>query len=79
MKQLNKILFFGALSDLVTGENLKDRTFTDTDSLDEYIRSNFPKIKDHTYRIAVNLELIGKNTILKDGDEIAFLPPFAGG
>jgi molybdopterin converting factor small subunit len=33
----------------------------------------------YTYRISVNNELTNEDRTLSDGDEIALLPPFAGG
>lgn len=30
-------------------------------------------------RVAVNQEYVSHNTIVKDGDEIAFIPPVSGG
>lgn len=29
--------------------------------------------------VAVNHEMAGMQTLLKDGDEVAFIPPFSGG
>lgn len=51
----------------------------DTDMLELDLKNKFPQLKNFTYRIAVNKEIINKNTKLNDGDEIAFLPPFSGG
>lgn len=74
-----KLLFFGNISDITgTGEmNYSDAA--DTDMLELDLINKFPQLKNFTYRIAVNKEIISKNTILNDSDEIAFLPPFSGG
>ena len=38
-----------------------------------------PGLKDSNYAIAVNQKMNTGNIDLKEGDEIAFFPPFAGG
>ena len=43
------------------------------------ILSKYPNLKNTTYNIAVNQQIATKNQPVKNGDELAFLPPFAGG
>ena len=43
------------------------------------IRMEYPFLKNMNYLIAVNQEVIKDNIALRDGDEIALMPPFAGG
>ena len=43
------------------------------------IIDDFPEIVHYNYRIALNNEIIDGDPSLKSGDEVAFLPPFAGG
>lgn len=40
-----------------------------------------PRIKPHaaSLRVAVNHEYAEPGALVKDGDEVAFLPPFSGG
>jgi len=73
------VLFFGVLSE-VTGTGL--RVYEDVKSVDFLkimISDDYPEIVHYSYRISLNNELIDGDSELKDGDEIAFLPPFAGG
>ena len=74
-----KLLFFGNISEITgTGEmNYSDAA--DTDMLELDLKNKFPLLKNFNYRIAVNMKIINEITKLKDGDEIAFLPPFSGG
>lgn len=74
--------------------NLKDLAGTDSmtidcdngisiDKLTPLIVEKLPGLKDilETRRvfISVNQEMAQKNDIVKDGDEVALLPPFSGG
>jgi len=73
------VLFFGVLTDVAgTGT----RFYSDVSSLDELkirISDDYPEIIHYTFRISLNNEITSENAILKDGDEVALLPPFAGG
>jgi molybdopterin synthase sulfur carrier subunit len=73
------VLFFGVLAE-VTGTGSKYylgvRSFSD---LRLRIEDDFPDIVHYNYRIAVNSEIIVAEPVLKDGDEVALMPPFAGG
>ncbi len=47
------------------------------------LRSQFPQVVDMIDKkrvlVSVNQDLADENTIIKDGDEIAIMPPFSGG
>jgi molybdopterin converting factor small subunit len=76
-----KLLFFGALTDVIgaqeeiveVNDNL-DITYLNLDLL-----SRYPTLSNFKYKIALNKIVVDKDQKLKDGDEVAFLPPFAGG
>ncbi len=73
------VLFFGVLAD-VAGTTLKHygdvQSFND---LKHRIGDDFPELFHYNFRIAVNNEIIDNDPVLAQGDEVAFLPPFAGG
>ena len=74
-----KVLFFGVLSD-VTGTDC--RHYSDIKSIEDLklrIQDEFPEIEHYNYRISINNEIISGDRILTDKDEVAYLPPFAGG
>lgn len=74
-----KVLFFGSLED-VTG--VKEKDFSDiktSNSLFDILKISYPELNSKTYQVAVNQQIINKNTTLSNGDIIALLPPFAGG
>lgn len=52
---------------------------TDVGLLNSFLTSNYPILEKNQYKIAVNQEIVGNEHVLRDGDEVAFLPPFAGG
>jgi molybdopterin converting factor small subunit len=49
------------------------------DRLDQKIPSFRTTLREGRTLIAVNQETAQEDTLVSDGDEIAFLPPFAGG
>lgn len=74
-----KVLFFGVLAE-VSGTSIKHynnvRSLTD---LKLRIEDDFPEIVHYSFRFSVNNTITDAEPILKSGDEIALLPPFAGG
>ena len=73
-----RVLLFGPVADLLGKAEEIFENQTDLSSLKETVFKKFPQLKNLTFRIAVNQEL-KENAALKDGDEIALLPPFSGG
>ena len=53
------------------------------DQLSDIISKTAPKmgaiIREKKVMISVNQEMASADTIIHDGDEVAFLPPFSGG
>jgi len=53
------------------------------DQLSDIISKTAPKmgavIREKKVMISVNREMASADTIIRDGDEVAFLPPFSGG
>jgi molybdopterin converting factor small subunit len=74
-----KVLFFGVLTE-VTGTAVKH--YRDVRSVGELkirIQDDFPEIFHYNFRVAVNGEITDNDLLLKAVDEVALLPPFAGG
>lgn len=74
-----RVLFFGVLTDVTGCPHLELENFGDSTALDEHLRKRFPALQEKTYRLAVNRQLAEGPVPLKAGDEVALLPPFAGG
>jgi molybdopterin synthase sulfur carrier subunit len=74
-----KVLFFGVLAE-VTKINCKHysgiKSFND---LKGRIEDEFPEIVHYSFRFSVNSVMIDTESDLNNGDEVALMPPFAGG
>lgn len=74
-----KVLFFGVLAE-VTGTNCKHYSdVKSTGDLKLRIQDEFPEVVHYNFRISLNNVLIDNDLLLNDGDEVALMPPFAGG
>ena len=74
-----KVLFFGVLAE-VSGTSIKH--YNDVKTINDLklkIQDDFPEIVHYNFRIALNSTIIDKEVDLKSGDEVALMPPFAGG
>jgi len=73
------VLFFGILADISNREKLEVKNVTDSGILIAMLNKKFPGIGKTGYIVARNQKVIKDNVELNDGDEVALLPPFAGG
>lgn len=73
------VLFFGILSEITKKQNLELADIVNLRALQSYLWKTYPEIKDMDYRFAINKEIVDGKVEFKDGDEVALLPPFAGG
>jgi sulfur-carrier protein len=74
-----KVLFFGVLAE-VSGTAVKH--YQDVRSMSDLkirIQDDFPEIAHYNFRMSLNSTITDDNTALQPGDEIALMPPFAGG
>ncbi len=76
-----ELKFFGMLAE-VTGkteleiQNFEGKTVADVKA---FVETEFRQLKKMTYKIAVNKRIVSETEVLNPTDEVAFLPPFAGG
>ena len=74
-----KIRYFGQLTEIVgkNEENLStdSKTFAD---LKEYLIKIYTDLKNYTFQIAQNNEIIGEKEIINNS-QIDIFPPFSGG
>ena len=64
-------------------EQIEVQSSISMDQLSDIISKTSPKmgdiIRNNKIMISVNQEMADANTVIHDGDEVAFLPPFSGG
>ena len=79
------IKYFASLRDIAEKEedSLDIENPIPIDQLSDIISKTTPKmgaiIREKKVMISVNEEMASADTIIHDGDEVAFLPPFSGG
>jgi len=77
------ILYFAMVKDLVglDKEIVTISNETTVENLLTNMSNIHPKIKDNLniIQVAVNYKIANKNTTLRNGDEVAILPPVSGG
>jgi molybdopterin synthase sulfur carrier subunit len=76
-----RILFFGMIAEALETnvysiENYHGQTIAD---LETHLKERYPRLNDFTYQIALNQVAVNHNAGLQAVNEVAILPPFAGG
>ena len=77
-----KILLFGPLRSTL-GKNTIMLVLSgkkhNVQEIKKLVLRDFPELKKEIFRVVVNQEICDDSYIIKEGDEIAFLPPISGG
>ncbi len=73
------LLFFGSLSDILENQDFELEENSTLATLIDKLSINQPLLNGYKYKVAINQKMIEDEVELREGDEIAFLPPFAGG
>lgn len=74
-----KVILFGSLADLAGKSELWFSNCPDTQSVKDKFLEEFPELKNSKFLISVDRKVVKDNLLLQPGNEVAFLPPFAGG
>ena len=74
-----RVLFFGRLKDITGKDSIMFDKIEDVDSMRKNLFDSFPDMSNEIFAIALNQEIVNGNRKISDGDEIALLPPIAGG
>ena len=79
------VKFFASLKAIAEKEEeqIEVQSSISMDQLSDIISKTSPKmgaiIRDNKIMISDNQEMADADTVIHDGDEVAFLPPFSGG
>ena len=79
------VKFFASLKAIAEKEEekIEVQSSISMDQLSDIISKTYPRIgdiiRDNKIMISVNQEMADADTVIHDGDEVAFLPPFSGG
>ncbi len=75
-----KLKYFGMIAEAIgkaeEAINFSENTIGE---LDGFLKTKYVKLSALNYQFAVNQTMVEQNEKLNDNDEIALLPPFAGG
>jgi len=74
-----QVKLFGTLADVVGKNEMQVQNVNDTDSLKEKLFFDFPDLKNKSFVVSVRKQISNGNQKIGIGDEVALLPPFAGG
>ncbi|HVE61031.1 MAG TPA: MoaD/ThiS family protein [Chitinophagaceae bacterium] len=74
-----QIILFGQLQDITGSHKMQLYGINNTDELTMELNKGYPLLANAKYLIAVEKEVVLKNTMLSDSSTVALLPPFAGG
>lgn len=74
-----RVLFFGELKDVTECEVWIPEMTENTEFLVDFACNRWPGLKNKTFVLAVNKQVVHNKSALQEGDEVAFLPPFSGG
>ena len=72
------LLFFGRLQD-ITGETRLSWQATSLTQLRQELEARWPAMAQQQVLWSLNQQVVKGDAELKEGDEIALMPPFAGG
>jgi molybdopterin converting factor small subunit len=76
-----RVLFFGMIAEAVKSSHyiITDYNGKTIGELEDELRKKFPQLADFTYQIALNQSTVDRSATLTRENEVAILPPFAGG
>ncbi len=74
-----KVLLFGAIKDHIGSSELELNDMESTERVRQHLEGEYPFISSTRYILALNQVRVEDDQPINDGDEIALMPPFAGG
>ena len=75
------VLYFGMIAEATQKDN-EELTFENEVSivqLKDLLKEKYNSLQKMSFQIALNQKIVSEKTIIENNNEIAILPPFAGG
>ena len=75
------LIYFGLIAEITESESEViqfDQSTISVSDMQHYLIQKYPSLQQQSFQIAVNKQL-NPSTHIQEGDEVACLPPFAGG
>ncbi len=73
------VLFFGALVDVTKASSMQINDIANSEEIIEMLHKKFPLLCHYKFSVALNQNFLTDAAPLNNGDELALMPPFAGG
>ena len=74
-----EILLFGVLAEKAGESVIVVEDISSVDELIIKVSKRYPSFAKYNFKVSINRKLVHENVEIKSNDEIALLPPFAGG
>ena len=74
-----QLISFGKIAEFLANQQLDIEEINNTNELQLHLEKKFPPLSKLKYKLAINKVVIQQNTIVKNGDQVAIMPPFSGG
>ena len=74
-----KILAFGIISEVIGVDEIILENLIDSEALKTHLLKTYPQLRNYTFQIAINQNILDGKQKLHENDTVALMPPFAGG
>lgn len=74
-----KVIVYGILAEIIGENEIILKSVKDISDLKNKIINKYPRIQRYKYIVSVNKSITDLNHNLNNNDEVALIPPFAGG
>ena len=74
------ILYFGVIAEITEKkQEVFEHQFSDVQEMVLILKNKYKRLENVLFNVAINQRIVDLSTLVNLNDEIAILPPFAGG
>ncbi len=74
------ILYFGVIAEITEKkQEVFEHQFSDVQEMVLILKNKYKRLENVLFNVAINQRVVDLSTVVNLNDEIAILPPFAGG